>query len=119
MAYVSTSMNDQPHGADEEAHAHPTERQYIRIAILLATITLAEVAIYYIDALSGVLVPLLVVMSAVKFVFVVGYFMHLKFDDKRLAWIFASGMLLALSVFIGAWAVMHFDAVTNFVSDML
>jgi len=119
MAYVSTAMNDQPHGADEEAHEHPSERQYIRIAVLLAFITLAEVAIYYIDALSGVLVPMLIVMSAVKFIFVVGYFMHLKFDDKRLAWIFISGMLLALSIFIGTWAMMHFHKIVYYVSDML
>lgn len=119
MAYVSTSMNDEPHGEDAEAHAHPNEMQYIKIAIFLAIITLAEVAIYYIEALSGVLVPMLIVMSAVKFIFVVSYFMHLKFDDKRLAWIFTSGMLLALSIFIGTWAMMHFQEIVHYVSDML
>jgi cytochrome c oxidase subunit 4 len=118
MAYVSTSMNGKPHGEDDEAHAHPNELQYIKIAVFLALITLAEVAIYYIDALSGVLVPMLIVMSAVKFVFVVSYFMHLKFDDKRLAWIFTSGMLLALAIFIGTWAMMHYHEITAYVSNM-
>lgn len=119
MAYVSTAMNNQPHGADDEAHEHPTERQYIKIAIFLAIITLVEVAIYYVEALEGILVPTLIVLSAIKFVFVVGYFMHLKFDDKRLAWIFTSGMLLALSIFIGTWAMMHFHEIVHYVSDML
>lgn len=119
MAYVSTAMNNQPHGADDEAHEHPTERQYIKIAIFLAIITLVEVAIYYVEALEGILVPTLIVLSAIKFVFVVGYFMHLKFDDKRLAWIFISGMLLALSIFIGTWVMMRLHQVTAFVSNML
>ncbi len=107
----STDVNAQDHG-------HPTERTYIKIAAILSAVTIAEVAIYYIDALSGVLVPMLIVMSAVKFVFVVSYFMHLKFDDKRLAWIFTSGMLLALAIFIGTWAMMHYHEITAYVSNM-
>ncbi len=119
MAYTSTSMNDKPHGVDAEAHEHPSEMQYIKIAAFLAFITLAEVAIYYVDALSGVLVPMLIVMSAIKFGFVISYFMHLKFDDKRLAWIFISGLLLALAIFIGGWAMMHYHEITLYFSNML
>jgi cytochrome c oxidase subunit 4 len=118
MAYAQpTPLADDLHAADEH-HDHPGEGQYIRIAIILSIITAVEVAIYYIEALESVLVPILVVLSTVKFLMVVGYFMHLKFDDKRLAWIFAGGMILALSIYIGTWAMMHFQQITEFFSNM-
>lgn len=100
---------------DATAHEHPSELTYIKIAILLAIITVAEVAIYYIEALRGILVPALIALSAVKFLFVVGYFMHLKFDDKRLAWIFGFALILSIAVFIGVWLMQYFDAITQFV----
>jgi cytochrome c oxidase subunit 4 len=119
MSYdVSVSLKDSPHGADDERHAHPNELQYIKIAALLAVITLAEVAIYYIEAFEGILVPMLIVMSTVKFFFVVGYFMHLKFDDKRLTMIFSMGMVFALATFIGTWVLMRSHQVTDFFSNM-
>jgi cytochrome c oxidase subunit 4 len=111
-------MNSTPHGADDEQHAHPNEMQYIKIAILLAIITLVEVAIYYIDALEGVLVPALIVLSTVKFVFVVGYFMHLKFDDRRLAWIFSLGMAFALAIYLATWVMMRWHQVVEFASNV-
>ena len=67
---------------DDHSHDHPSDRKYIEIAVILTVITLAEVAIYYIDWMheSGALVPTLIVMSLAKFVTVIGYYMHLKFD---------------------------------------
>jgi cytochrome c oxidase subunit 4 len=119
MSYVSMNVKDAPHGEDDEAHEHPSERQYIKIAILLSVITFVEVAIYYIDALASILVPALIVLSASKFIFVVSYFMHLKFDDKRLAWIFAAGMILALGIFVSTWALMHYHQIVDYVDRML
>ncbi len=119
MASVSTSMNTSPHGADDEQHAHPNELQYIKIAILLAMITILEVAIYYVEAVEAILVPALIALSTVKFVFVVGYFMHLKFDDKRLTWVFILGMGFALAIFIGTWVLMRSHQVAEFVSNVV
>lgn len=100
---------------DATAHEHPSEFQYIRIAIILAIITIVEVAIYYIDAVRDFLVPALIVLSAFKFIMVVGYFMHLKFDDKKLAWLFGSALIVSLAVFIGVWLMHDFNAVEQFV----
>jgi len=119
MAMMSTSLNNQPHGADEEAHAHPTERDYIKIGAILFVITLIEVVIYYIEAVEGILVPALIALSAVKFIMVVGYFMHLKFDDSRLRLIFIIGMVFALATFIGMWVLMHFHQITEYFSNMM
>jgi cytochrome c oxidase subunit 4 len=115
MAYVqpATAPLEEP-----EHHEHPTEAKYIQIAIILSIITIVEVAIYYIEALESVLVPILVILSTFKFVMVVGYFMHLKFDDKRLAWIFGAGMAVALAIYIGTWALMHYHEISIYVSNV-
>lgn len=119
MATVPSSLHNQPHGADDEAHAHPTERDYIKIGAILFVITMIEVIIYYVEALEGILVPTLIVLSTLKFVLVVGYFMHLKFDDSRLRMIFIMGMVFALATFIAMYALMHFHQITDYVSNML
>jgi len=90
---------------DAHAEHHPTPADYVRIAIILAIITLVEVFIYYLPSMRGILVPILLVLSIVKFLAVVGYFMHLK-DDKRLfRLMFAAGLILALAVFLAMLAM--------------
>ncbi|MER3439109.1 MAG: cytochrome C oxidase subunit IV [Chloroflexota bacterium] len=88
--------------AGEHEVGHPGERIYIRVALILAVITVIEVAIYYIQWVhdAGILVPALLALSALKFSAVVGYFMHLKFDDRRLLWIFLSGLVVAFAIII-------------------
>lgn len=104
---------------DATAHEHPSEFTYIKIAIILAIVTAVEVVIYYIEALRGILVPALIALSAIKFVLVVGYFMHLKFDDKKLAWIFASALILSVAVFVGVWLMQHFGRLEQFVDTLV
>ena len=96
-------------GHDDEAHGHPTDGQYVRIAIILTIITVIEVAIYYIEGIRDFLVPLLIVLSLGKFIAVVAYFMHLKFDDRRFTVLFVAGMLLSVAV-IGALVIMFWTA---------
>jgi cytochrome c oxidase subunit 4 len=94
------------HGAhDAHAEHHPTPADYVRIAIILAIITLVEVFIYYLPSMRPILVPILLVLSVVKFLAVVGYFMHLK-DDKRLfRLMFGAGLVLSLGVFLALMAM--------------
>ena len=107
-----------PDAQHSDMHAHPSQGTYVKIAIFLAIITAIEVLIYYIDAFEGILVPALVLLSAVKFVTVVGYFMHLKFDNRMLAFMFTAAMLVSMAVYIATWLVMYNDAVTQFIGDM-
>ncbi len=76
-------------------HAHPTEWEYIKIAIILCLITLAEVAVYYVEMLKGALPFILITMSVVKFALVVLWFMHLRFDSKLFRRLFFTGLALA------------------------
>ena len=72
---------------------HPTPRDYWLIALLLAIITAAEVAVAYIDALDAVVAPLLIVMAIAKFVIVVGWYMHLRFDAPVYRRLFLLGIV--------------------------
>jgi cytochrome c oxidase subunit 4 len=84
-----------------EAHAHPTPKDYWLIAVILAIITAAEVAVTYVSALDSVVAPLLIVMAAAKFVIVVGYFMHLKYETKAFRNLFLIG-IIATPLLFGA-----------------
>lgn len=87
------------HGADEHHPEHPGEGKYIKIALILAAITAVEVVFSYWEAVEGILAPSLIAMSIVKFVIVVGYFMHLKFDNVLFRRFFVAGMALAIFCF--------------------
>ena len=78
--------------------AHATTATYLRIAAILVMITLIEVGVFYVPAFHGVLVPLLLVLSALKFALVVMFYMHLKFDNHFFAFLFGGPLLLALVV---------------------
>lgn len=97
---------------------HPALNFWVRIAIILAIITAVEVAIYYIPALEDMLVPLLVVLSLIKFVAVIWYFMHLKYDDKLLTGIFGAALVVSVAVFIALWVVMYYDNPSVFHDNM-
>jgi heme/copper-type cytochrome/quinol oxidase subunit 4 len=90
------------HGpAHATEHAHPGPRQYVIIALILSVITAVEVWVYYVPALLPYIFPILIVLSVIKFVMVVGWFMHLKFDHQSFTWFFGGGLALALSIFSG------------------
>ncbi len=102
----------------DTAHEHPGELTYIKVAVILAVITVAEVAIWYIEALDFLLVEALLIMSAFKFVTVVSFFMHLKFDDRRLAWIFGLAMVVALSIVVALDVLFRVHAI-DYAADFL
>jgi cytochrome c oxidase subunit IV len=95
-------------GLPAEDAAHPGPRQYIQIAVVLAGVTLLEVLAYYVERGTfefvsiprGALVFLLIVMMVLKFVLVVLWYMHLRFDSPIYQRLFLTGLLLVLSVFL-------------------
>ena len=102
----------------EAAHDHPGERTYIKIAAILTVVTIAEVAVYYIGSLRSILVPALIIMSVGKFIAVISYFMHLKFDDKRLMLVFVSALGITIAVVGGLDALHRFHAI-EYAGDFL
>jgi cytochrome c oxidase subunit IV len=79
---------------------HPSPREYIRIAVILAAVTGAEVAVYYMEGVRDFLVPLLFLFSFIKFTLVVLWFMHLKFDSRTYARFFVMGLAGAVTLFL-------------------
>ena len=87
--------------ARQRSHTrHPSTREYVRIAIVLGVVTAAEVAIYYVDALSDLLIPLLFLFAVIKFSLVVLWFMHLRFDSRTYARFFLMGLAGAVTLFL-------------------
>lgn len=80
---------------------HPGPATYVWIAVVLAIITAAEVATFYVQGpLGPVLIPLLLGLSAAKFVMVVGFYMHLKFDSSLFTAFFVSGLTVAATIIV-------------------
>jgi cytochrome c oxidase subunit IV len=82
------------------AHAHASVRTYVVIAIVLTALTALEFAVIYIRALTPILVPLLLVMSAGKFALVALFFMHLRYDRPVLTTLFAGPLIIAIAVIL-------------------
>lgn len=80
---------------------HATTGTYLRIAAVLVIITLIEVGVFYVPAFQSLLVPILLVLSALKFALVVMFYMHLKFDSRFFSFLFGGPLLLAFAVVIG------------------
>jgi cytochrome c oxidase subunit 4 len=83
-----------------DAHAHPTPKTYAKIAAILCAITAVEFICYYMQALRGVLVPLLLVLSGIKFALVVMFYMHLKFDHNVFTRLLLVGLFLGVGVVV-------------------
>ncbi len=91
------------------AHEHPTPKTYAKIAVVLCAITVVEVWVFYVENLRSLLVPILVVLSAVKFSLVVMFYMHLKFDHPVFKRLLTVGVGLGFSVFLALLALFTFS----------
>jgi cytochrome c oxidase subunit 4 len=88
-----------PHRPSRESrHAHASVGTYVVIAVVLTAVTGLEFAVIYIRALTPILVPLLLVLSAGKFALVVLFFMHLRYDKPILTTLFAGPLIIAVII---------------------
>ncbi len=85
---------------EPELAVHPGPKQYIVVAVVLAALTAFEVAIYYTDIPHPLLVSLLAFFAFWKFVLVVLWFMHLRFDSVIFRRLFVTGLSLAFAVYL-------------------
>jgi cytochrome c oxidase subunit 4 len=96
--------------ADQES-GHADVATYVKVAAILTVITALEFAVIYIRALTPILIPLLLVMSAAKFALVVLFFMHLRYESRALSAVFfgplviAIGFVVALTTLTGVFLV--------------
>jgi cytochrome c oxidase subunit 4 len=95
----------QPSTTSEETilpppEGHPGPSVYLTVGVILAVITLIEVAIYYVDMAEGLLLTFLLALSALKFVLVVLWFMHLRFDNQLFSVFFGGALALVAALFV-------------------
>lgn len=94
---MSSSHQEGEHGR------HPTFKQYVLVATILFVITIVEFLLIWpragiVESLGYSKIPVLVILSAVKFAIVIAFYMHLKFDNRLLTWVFLAGLFLAFGV---------------------
>ncbi len=91
-------------------HHHPSDWEYIKVALILAAITGVEVFTYFESVLNwgAFLVPGLLFMMVIKFWLVARMFMHLKADGAILSQFFGGGLALATGVYIATLLSFNF-----------
>lgn len=91
---------------------HPTAGLYVVVAVILFILTALEVFAYemarrqdlpgvFIRAVGAAIVPILVVLSAVKFALVAAFYMHLKQDAKFFTGVFVFPLIIAVALVFG------------------
>ena len=98
------------HDEHDDAHDHPSDWAYVKIALILAAITALEVFTYFESVVDwgDALIPSLMIMMVVKFWLVATWFMHLRFDNPIFWKFFVGGLVLAGGVYIATLAVFQF-----------
>ena len=92
--------HEAPEGHDaHDGPVHPSDKQYVMIGLILGVLTLIEVGLYYFE-LAAFNNVALSVLAIGKFILVVMYFMHLKFDPSVLRRLFVTGIILAIAVYM-------------------
>ena len=96
MASHAAAHSPEPHhAADAHAHSEGKFHIFVQIAMLLAVITGIEIVLIYLPLTKWLVVTSLIVLSTVKFMFVIFYFMHLKWDKLFCTILFFIGLVLA------------------------
>jgi cytochrome c oxidase subunit 4 len=106
-------MSSPAHAASAHGHGdHDVSKFqiYVQIALLLAIITGIEIVCVYLPFAKWIVVTTLVVLSTVKFMFVIFYFMHLRWDKPFCTILFFIGLILAAGTMAGLLAIFGAEA---------
>jgi cytochrome c oxidase subunit IV len=104
--------------AQEPTHDHPTPGTYAKIGLVLFVLTALEVGLYEFTfgdhagtlghQIQPFFIPLLLLLSAVKFALVAMYYMHLKNDSKLFSGVFVFPLIIATVVILAMVALMAY-----------
>lgn len=88
-------MSDSASATAHEGHAHEGKfHVFVQLAMILAIITGLELLIIYMPLAQWIVITVLMILSAIKFVAVIWIFMHLKWDKRFLTVLFVIGMII-------------------------
>jgi cytochrome c oxidase subunit IV len=92
---------------DIDAHPVHGTKTYWVIGAYLFVLTALEIACYYFeDQLGALATPIILALSAAKFILVVMFYMHLKYDSRMFTGVFLFPMALATLV-IGSLVILY------------
>ena len=94
-------------------HGHPQSSKlhiYVQIAMVLGVITGFEIVLIYLPLPHWLIFTALALLSTVKFMFVIFYFMHLRWDKVFCTILFFIGVILAGFTM---WALIHLLAASK------
>jgi len=94
----------------EHDHGDSKFQIFVQIAMILAVITGVEIVIVYLPLLKWLVVSALVILSVVKFMFVIFYFMHLRWDKVFCTVLFFIGLVLAVGTSMALLALFSAEA---------
>jgi cytochrome c oxidase subunit 4 len=98
---------DAPDAEQPQYSAH-SDLLYVKVAAVLVALTAIEIYATYANFLGHVFLPLMLCLMATKFVLVVLFFMHLRWDSKLFGRLFWAGAFLAIAVYVGALATFQY-----------
>ena len=105
---IEPALPDTSHH-EADAHEHPTDKKFIEIAVFLAVITGLETWTYWWpESWHTFSLIVLIACMVLKFVMILLYFMHLKWDSKLFSLMFYIGLVLALGVYLVALFTFQF-----------
>jgi cytochrome c oxidase subunit IV len=99
-----------PADAPGPAHAQSRYHIYVQIAMILAIITGVELLLIFLPFPKPLLIGGLVLLSAVKFLFVIFFFMHMRWDRFFCTILFFIGLVLAGGTM---WALLNLFSVKD------
>ena len=82
-----------PADAPGPPHSPSRYNTYVQIAMILAIITGVEILLIFLPFAKWLVIGSLVALSAVKFLFVIFFFMHLRWDKLLCTCIFIIGLV--------------------------
>lgn len=110
MASQTADRADVTPGGGHPTADHPTPKLYVQIAGALFVLTAMEFSTYFID-FAGATTPLLIILMAIKFVMVAGFFMHLKYDTRLFSRLMVTGLVGAVVLY--AIAILALSEITR------
>jgi cytochrome c oxidase subunit 4 len=93
---------------DQPQYSPRMDMVYIKVAGILVVLTGMEIYASYADFLGKAFLPLMLSLMAIKFLLVVLFFMHLRWDSKLFGRLFWAGAFLAVAVYVGALATFQY-----------
>ena len=83
-----------PADTTHQSHGQNHFNSYVQIAMVLAVITGTEILLIFLPFAKWLVIGSLVALSAVKFMLVISFFMHLRWDRMLCTGIFVVGLIL-------------------------